>query len=233
MRRELRTGLLAACAIAAVSLTLGASTAAAQTALTVGKSAPNADPIIPVNVGDRLGIFKKHGLDLKIVDFGGGARMAQAMASGSIDIGDGAGTEMAFVAKGAPMLAVCETAGPAPFLAIGVPTDSPLRTIVGLKGAKIGVSTSGSLTDWLTKELTRTQGWGPNGVTSVAIGNSVASITAAFREHLVDADISTSSLFLTMEDNKTGRLLFPVTQFAGKLAAGALFASNKIGRAHV
>src|ERR1700742_2224035 len=98
--------------VAALAIATGLSgTATAQTALTVGKSAPNADPIIPVNVGDRLGIFKKHGLDLKIVDFGGGARMAQAMAADSIDIGDGAGTEMALVAKGAPMLAVCETAG--------------------------------------------------------------------------------------------------------------------------
>src|SRR5215470_4752588 len=139
MHRDLcRGSLLAASAIAA-ALILSAHAAAAQTALTVGKSAPNADPIIPVNVGERLGIFKKHGLDLKIVDFGGGARMAQAMAAGSIDIGDGAGTEMAYVAKGAPMLAVCETAGPAPFLAVGVPADSPIRAIAQLKGAKIGV----------------------------------------------------------------------------------------------
>jgi len=218
---------LAVSAIAA-ALILGADAAAAQTALTVGKSAPNADPIIPVNVGERLGIFKKHGLDLTIVDFGGGARMTQAMTAGSIDIGDGAGTEMAYVAKGAPMLAVCETAGPAPFLGVGLPLDSPIRSLAELKGKKIGVSTSGSLTDWLTKELARTQGWGPNGVTAVTIGNAVASITAAFRERLVDADISTTSLFLTMEANKTGRLLFPVTEFAGKLAAGALFASNRL-----
>jgi hypothetical protein len=53
---------------------------AASATLTVGKAAPNADPIIPVNVGEQLGIFKKHGLDLKIVDFTGGSKMTQAMA---------------------------------------------------------------------------------------------------------------------------------------------------------
>ena len=68
----------------------------------------------------------------------------------------------------------------------------------------------GSLTDWLTKELARTQGWAPNDVTAVAIGNGVASIIAAFRGNLVDADISTTSLFLTMEEQKTGRILAPV-----------------------
>src|SRR5690349_18368943 len=170
---------LSAAIVFALFLAAPAS-ATADTVLNVGKANATSDAIIPVNVGDELGIFKKHGLALKIQDFGGGSKMAQALAAGSIDIGDGAGTEMAFVAKGAPMMTICETAGPAPFLGIGAPPDSTIRTIAELKGAKIGVSTSGSLTDWLTKELTRTQGWGPNGVTSVAIGNSVASITAAF-----------------------------------------------------
>jgi ABC-type nitrate/sulfonate/bicarbonate transport system substrate-binding protein len=223
MRRDRRLAALV------IALLIGASTAAtAQTTLTVGKAAPNADPIIPVNVGDRLGIFKKHGLDLKIVDFTGGARMSQAMAAGSIDIGDGAGTEMALVAKGVPMLAVCEVAGPAPFLSVGVPWDSPVRSLAQLRGKKIGVSTAGSLTEWLTRELARKQGWAPNEVTPVSIGNAPAGIIAAFREKHVDADIGVTSLFLAMEENKTGRMLFPVTEFAGKLAAGALYASNRL-----
>ncbi len=94
--------------------------------------------------------------------------MATAVAAGSIDIGDGAGTEMALVAKGVPMTAICETAGPIPFIGIGVPYDSPIHTIDQLKGKKIAFSSAGSLTEWLGKELERTQGWGPNGVTGVS-----------------------------------------------------------------
>jgi NitT/TauT family transport system substrate-binding protein len=205
-----------------------ATAASAQTTLVVGKAAPNADPIIPVNVGDQLGIFKKHGLDLKIVDFTGGSKMTQAMAAGALDIGDGAGTEMALVAKGAPMIAICETAGPIPFIAIGVPYDSAIKTIADLKGKKIGFSSAGSLTDWLTKELARNQGWPPDAVSGVAIGNGAQSIIAAFRDHLIDADVAVTSLFLDMESKKTGRLLFPVTKYEGKLAAGTLYASNHI-----
>jgi NitT/TauT family transport system substrate-binding protein len=228
MHRSLRCKrLLAAGALAGGLLACGSMPSGAVE-LTVGKAAPNADPIIPVDVGFKLGIFKKYGLDLKIVGLSGGAKMAQALAAGGIDIGDGAGTEMALVAKGVPMIAVCETAGPVPFLSVGVPFDSPLRTIADLKGKKIGVSTSGSLTDWLTKELARRQKWAPTDVTAVAIGNGVASIIAAFRGNLVDADISTTSLFLTMEEQKTGRILAPATQFSGNLAAGALYASQKL-----
>jgi NitT/TauT family transport system substrate-binding protein len=206
----------------------GIAPVASATTLTVGKAAPNADPIIPVNVGEQLGIFKKHGLDLKIVDFTGGSRMTQAMAAGALDIGDGAGTEMALVAKGAPMIAICETAGPIPFIGIGVPWDSPIKTIDQLKGKNIGVSSAGSLTDWLAKQLARKQGWGSQGVNAVAIGNGASSIIAAFREHLIDADVAVTSLFLAMEENKTGRLLFPVSKYEGKLAAGALYASRHI-----
>src|SRR5262245_6777371 len=92
-----RGRLLAALAITIGSIIAGWTPATAAM-LTVGKAAPNADPIIPVNVGDKLGIFKKHGLDLTIVDFTGGSKMTQAMVAGSIDIGVGAGTEMAFAA---------------------------------------------------------------------------------------------------------------------------------------
>lgn len=211
-----------------LTASLSAPSAWAQTTLTVGKAAPNADPIIPVNVGDKLGIFKKHGLNLKIVDFTGGSKMATAMAAGSLDIGDGAGTEMALVAKGVPMTAICESAGPIPFIGIGVPYDSPIHTIDQLKGKKIGFSSAGSLTQWLTKELERHEKWGPNGVTGVAIGNGASNIISAFRAHLVDADVGVTSLFLSMEEKKTGRLLFPVSKYEGSLAAGTVYASNKL-----
>ncbi len=219
-------GPLFAAFISVIGATAWTPIANAATTLTVGKAAPNADPIIPVNVGDQLGIFKKHGLDLKIVDFTGGSKMATAMAAGGIDIGDGAGTEMALVAKGVPMTAICESAGPIPFIGLGVPYDSPIRTIEQLKGTKIGYSSAGSLTDWLVKELVSKEGWGPQGVTGVAIGNGASNIISAFRAHLIDADVGVTSLFLAMDEKKTGRLLFPVTKYEGNVAAGTLYASN-------
>jgi ABC-type nitrate/sulfonate/bicarbonate transport system substrate-binding protein len=213
----------------AVFVAAAASTrASAETMLTVGKANSTSDAIIPVNVGDKLGIFKKHGLDLKIVDFGGGSKMVQGVAAGSIDIGDGAGTEMAFVAKGAPMLAVCETTAPAPFLGVGVPWDSPVTKLEDLKGKTVGVSSPGSFSDWSGHQLARKFGWGPDGVKTVAIGGGPAPIGAALRAHLVDAAISTTALFLAFEQAKEGRLIAPVSSFEGNVASGALFASNPL-----
>jgi len=49
-----RGRLLAALAMTSGSIITGWTSATAAT-LMVGKAAPNADPIIPVNVGDKLG----------------------------------------------------------------------------------------------------------------------------------------------------------------------------------
>src|SRR5260221_2090264 len=92
-----RGRLLAALAVTIGSITAGWTPATAAT-LTVGKAAPNGDPIIPVNVGDKLGIFKKHGLDLTIVDFTGGSKMTQAGVGGCISIRGRAGPSVAAVA---------------------------------------------------------------------------------------------------------------------------------------
>jgi NitT/TauT family transport system substrate-binding protein len=217
--------------IAAIAAFLGAAASApalAQTALIVGKASPVSDAIIPVNIGDQLGIFKKHGLDLKIIDFGGGSKMVQALTAGSIDIADGAGSEMAFITKGAPMLAVCESTGPAPFLGVGVPWDSPVKTLEDLKGKIIGVSNSGSFSDWSGHQLARKFGWGPNGVKTVAIGGGPAAAAAAFRAHLVDAVITNTAQILTFEEVKEARFIAPVSSYEGNVGSGALFASNRL-----
>ena len=212
----------------ALFLTAAVSAPARAASLTVGKASSTSDAIIPVNVGDRLGIFKKHGLDLTITNFGGGGKMVQAMTAGSLDIGIGAGTEMAFIAKGAPMIAVCESSTTAPFLAVGVPWDSPIKSLADLRGKNIGVSSTGSFSDWSGRELARKYGWGENGVKTVAIGGGPAPALAALRAHLVDAVIGNTSQFLTFEEAKYGRLLVPVSTYMGNVASGAIYASNRL-----
>ncbi len=216
------TGLIAS------QLAVVGSAAAAGATLTVGKADANASPILPVNVADKLGFFKTHGLEVKIANFTGGSKLSQAMVAGSIDIGVGAGTEMAFVAKGAPIIAVCDDAPSIPFIGIAVPWDSPIHTIGQLKGKKIGISSAGSLTDWLARELAHHEGWGPDGVRPVAIGNGATAVLAAFRTQAIDADISVTSNIFNWEEKKQARLLIPVSQYVGNIAAGTIYATQHL-----
>jgi len=201
--------------------------ARAETPLTVGKSIASASVMLPVNLGVEFGIFKKHELDVKVVDFTGGSKLIQAMVAGSVDIGIATGTGMAFTAKGAPILAVCEYEAKMFPTGIAVPWDSPVHTLDGLRGKRIGVSSPGSFTDWVATHLANQRGWGPNGITKVAVGNDLASGVAGFRTHAIDADIFSTAEIFEMEQKQEGRLLADVADFTGNLAAGAIFATKE------
>src|SRR6185503_5016030 len=109
------------------------------------------------------GFFQKHGLELEISSFAGSAKLQQALAADAADIGLGSGPELAFIAKGAPVLAIAAFAGAPYDLTIAARMDLPIKSGADLKGRKVGVSTVGGLTDWLVRELSRQQGWGTNG----------------------------------------------------------------------
>ena len=221
-----KSGLVAL--LVASALLAPASRVWADGPINVGKADAASTSFLPIHVGDKVGIFKKHGLELKISDFTGGSKLSQAIVAGAIDIGLGAGTEMALVAKGAPMKAVCDGLSPIPFIGIAVPFDSPVHTVDQLKGKKIGISSPGSLTDWLTKQLNAHQKWsGADAASPVAIGNGAAAVLAAFRTGAIDADLSVTSNVFNWEEKKQGRLLIPASDFVGNIAASTTFASQK------
>ena len=202
--------------------------ASARTALLVGTSHLTADAELAASVG----IFAKHGLDVKITDFGGGSRLIQAMTAGSIGIGIGAGSEMALIAKGAPVLAVCEDASSLPYFSVDLPYDSPLHSLDELKGKKVGITAAGSLTNWLARELARHEGWSPESIDIVAIGGKPEAVTAALRAHLVDANISSTMQIEDLAEHKIARVLAPVSSFVGRTAAGVIFASDDMMKRH-
>jgi NitT/TauT family transport system substrate-binding protein len=213
-------------ALAAAVLAIQGSQAAVP--LRVGKASPTAATMVPLEVGATEGLFAKQGLELQIYDFAGGAKLHQAMAAGSLDIGVGAGTDLALLAKGSPELAVCNGAGPLLFIGMAVPKDSTATSLADLKGARIGVTTVNSLTYWLALELARQRGWGAAGVTPIAIGGASSSILAAFRTHMVDAGIVATGLAFQMEDQGEGRLLAPVSSWAGDLGGSTIFATRAL-----
>ena len=95
--------------VAVFALTM--ASACAET-VRVGKAGRDAFSFVPADVGQRTGIFNKHGLDLETSSFGGDARVQQAMAADGIDIGLGSGPGLAFVVKGSPVKGIAAFADP-------------------------------------------------------------------------------------------------------------------------
>src|ERR1044071_4586913 len=156
--------------VAAILAALIVSPGHAAEKLRVGKAVPFAWTFTPLDVGMQMGIFAKHGLEIEASAFGGDARMQQALAADSSDIGIGSGPGMAFAAKGVPAKAVFAMAGVPYNMALMAKYDGPIRTVDDLKGKKMGVTTVGSLTDWIGKRVNHAKGWGDQGMTIVPIG---------------------------------------------------------------
>jgi len=183
-------------AILALALIAAALPAGAQTKLRFGKGFPTLFQFTPVDVGVAQGIFAQYGLDIDVSAFTGDAKLQQAIAAGAIDMGIGSGPGLAFIAKGAPAMGVAEAAGPPLGITLGVLADSPFKTIADLKGQKITGATVGDQTQWMVRELSRLQGWGPEGFVFVPLGAPEAQI-AAIATHEVAAvpfDITTAYL---------------------------------------
>jgi NitT/TauT family transport system substrate-binding protein len=180
--------------------------ALAQTQIRVGKAQAQNFCFVPADVGLAAGIFKKHGIDIDIYNFGGSAKLQQGLAADAIDIGLGSGPELVFVAKGAPVLGVAAMAD-APWVAdLVVLRDSPIKTVADLKGKLVSVSGTQSLSEWLVQELARQQGWGTNGIKTVGLGTMTAQ-AAALKTHQIDGMLVESSTAYRLEQEGSARIL--------------------------
>jgi ABC-type nitrate/sulfonate/bicarbonate transport system substrate-binding protein len=217
----------AACLIAAAVMLLASGVASAQTKLGVGKAQPNQFAFVPTDIGIETGIFKKHGLDVEISDFGGDAKLIQALAAGGIDIALGGGPALANIVKGAPMKAVAALADAPNTIMLVVLKDGPIKTVADLKGKKVSVSTGGSLTYWLVQELSRSQGWGDNGIDITPLGAAAGQI-AALKTHQIDGVTTDSvTVYKTVEDG-SGRILVKYGDRIKDFHVHIIYASNRL-----
>ena len=111
-------------------------------------------------VGQRAGIFKKHGLELEIVYTQGAGETQQAAISGSVDIGVAAGIMgvLAAYAKGAPVRIIgAETTGAAD-LYWYVRADSPIKSLKDTDGRTLAYSTNGSSTHGIVSAFMKQYG---------------------------------------------------------------------------
>jgi NitT/TauT family transport system substrate-binding protein len=152
--------------------------------LVVAKPTPTGYTFSIINLGVEKGIFKKHDLDVEVITMAGGAKLAQAMIAGSVDIGFSSGADFSYLTRGAPQRAVAAMAGPLLNIGIIVRPDNSVPDVASLKGKRIGITTAGSLTDWAARELSRRQGWGPEGMQLVATGGPDASIAALVSKNI-------------------------------------------------
>jgi NitT/TauT family transport system substrate-binding protein len=197
----------------AVAAVCGACAAQANELIHVGKAQATAWTFLPVDVGVAEGFFAKQGLDVEIVSLGGDAKVQQALASGSIDFGLGSGPGMAFAAKGSPAIAVAAYAGAPRNISAIVLADSPIKKVADLKGKLIAVSTVGSLSEWLAKQMAIQEGFGRDGIRTAPLG-AVETSLAALKARQIDAMILSTEVGFALEERREGRIITTMDRYA-------------------
>jgi NitT/TauT family transport system substrate-binding protein len=141
--------------------------------LTVGQRGNFATSV--AEIGQRAGIFKKHGFNLDITYTQGSGETQQAVIAGSVQIGVAVGTlgALGAYAKGAPIRIIgAETTG-AGDLYWYVKKDSPIKTIKDYDGKTLAYSTNGSSTYGVVLAYTQQYGIKPK---LVATGSPTATL---------------------------------------------------------
>lgn len=225
MRRYRRQFIQAIGAVLIASAAV--SSAAAADKVRVGKSVTQPFAFAPIEVGLEKGIWARHGLELEVPIFAGDAKLQQAMVAGSVDFGLGSGPAMGFIAKGVPAKAVGVIANQPLSMGLVVAASSPIRTPAELKGARIGVSTAGSLTQWLARELSRQLGWGSDGMKTVPLG-AISAQFAALKTNQVDGFVMSSSQGYLLEKQHDGRLLLAFGDYIKDFHTHVIFATTEM-----
>lgn len=149
-----RYARLAGVVVAAVLATCAWTVQAEDTLKVAAGQRGNWDTSIS-EVGQRAGIFKKHGIVLEMLWTQGGGETQQAVISGSVDIGVAPGVMgvLGAFSKGAPVRIIgAETTG-AGDLYWYVLENSPIKTLKDSAGKTIAFSTKGSSTDGIVRAL--------------------------------------------------------------------------------
>ncbi len=224
--RTLRMLAAVAASLLLLALDGGLGRASAET-LRVGKADSTDYDFALLQVGIDAGIFKKYDLELTTVTLPG-AQLHQGMTANSIDVALGSGTDFQFIAKGAPERGVAAFAGAPINLAVLVRADGSVKTVDDLKGRLVGVSTAGSLTYWLTAELSRRLGWsGDDAIKPTPVGNLEAQV-AALRAKNVDGASGNIETGYRLEASGQGKILVTFGKYINPFITHVIYATNSL-----
>jgi NitT/TauT family transport system substrate-binding protein len=212
--------------IGSILAVLGAFPASAQTKLIVhgGSPSPNI-AYINLYVGQQAGLFKEEGLEVEVRYASGAAMATQITASDGADIGDV--TYEPFLLgydKGLRGKFFYDRYDHNIFF-IGVPEDSPIKTVADLAGKKVGVSNMGSSSLNVANSMLRGAGITPSQDIFVPVGIGDTAI-AALRANQIQAYSLFDAAYAGLERSglKLRYIQHPVI---GKTGNGGYFASDR------
>jgi len=180
-----------------------------------------------IEAGEEAGIWKEVDLAIESAQLSGDAQLQQALTAGELDFGLGSGPGMGYRVKGVPAIAIAAIAGPPYSFMLFTRPDSPIKSVADLKGRNVAVTSAGSLTDWLVRELSRQQGWGPQGIVSLPMG-ALRTKMAALKAGEIDSVLLTSGSVYEFEEQGQARVLASFGDLVHDFHTHVLYAPDRL-----
>lgn len=216
--------ILMAAALAASAIATSGTVLAAEKVRAV-KSAAVCFCFLPADFGKSLGIFERRGIDLDITSAAGDAKVQQAMVAGSVEIGLGSGPGLGLVSKGVPAKGVAAIVDLPAGMALIAPAGSAIQSAADLKGKKIGVTTGGSLTDWLARAALESGGYTSADAQILPLGD-LSSNLAAMNSGSSDAFVYGSEPAFNLQVQGKAKVVTTFDKVVPHFIAHSIFATD-------
>ena len=141
---------------------------------------------LPLTLADQLGFFRQAGLSVEWLAHESGAKALASVLQGQADVLAGAFDHLfGLHHKGLNYQAFVQM-GRTPQVSLGVASRLELRSVMALKGARLGITSLNSSTHWLACQWLLQNGLLPEDVVFVEVGSS-AAVVESLRSGAIDA----------------------------------------------
>ncbi|MEU8974950.1 ABC transporter substrate-binding protein [Streptomyces monashensis] len=243
MRKTARYSSLAAAGLLALSsLTACANDAASSTADTGSGGSGKGESVkimvggldkviyLPAMLTQRLGYFQAEGLNVQLLSEPAGVQAETALVSGQVQGAVGFYDHtLDLQVKGKPVESVVQFShAPGEVEVVSGKAAGDLTSPKDFKGRKLGVTSLGSSTDFLTKYLAVKNGVDVSEFTPVSVGAGPTFI-AALQNGAIDGGMTTDPTVATILDKKAGKILLDMrTPEGSQEALGGPYPSSSL-----
>ncbi|MEU6658554.1 ABC transporter substrate-binding protein [Streptomyces sp. NPDC046821] len=243
MRKTARLSALAATGLLALSSLTACANDAASTTHSSGNKADGKGENVKIMVGgldkviylpamltDRLGYFKDEGLNVELLSEPAGVQAETALVSGQVQGAVGFYDHtLDLQTKGKAVESVVQfSRAPGE---VEIVSNEKAKTITSpkdFKGKKLGITSLGSSTDFLTKYLAVKNGVQQNEFSPVAVGAG-PTFVSALQQGSIDGGMTTDPTVATVLDKKLGKILIDMrTPEGSEKALGGPYPSSSL-----
>jgi len=162
--------------------------------------------VMPLYIAMEAGYLAEKGLVADLITMKGGPAAANALVSGDVDIAFSLAEtpiKMRSQGKDLRVAALLQDRNP---IVLVVPAGSPAKTVADLKGKKIGVTATGSLSDLILRAHIRSLGLAEGDFEIIGLGSG-STVTASIERGMLQAAATFTPFLTKLLMEKTARTI--------------------------